>query len=471
MTTIERREYRVATFRRIAVLGEAPLAFWLLRFLTSMLLGKASIPFSLLAFPVLVGAGYFIQFLFIRREVWDDRELHFRPEGRIYLPRRAIVLSYLLTAGTGALLSSVCFAIVEPLVPPYNVEFAPLLFFPSFALCMLWGQTLAATRAATFARDQHMIEVSCFYIFYAVLVPRTSALEEGLFALTILLFFLSYAFRLNQQGLAKLQAMASTVHVGRKMILYSLLSTLSLLARSVVLFLAILSSVTFLFVLGQALLWFLLAGAGMDSSGYAVYMALFGKFPTEQPWINIPLFVLGCFALPLLVLWFLSRKNSSLRARIGKLTARFTALFAHRIEAKTGAMPMQVERETEYTDRIRPVRRDPPPFAYPDNYPAVCKQIEKLPSAREKIAYAYRVMVDCLIRANLGVRVTHTPKEIARLLARRNVMTDADMLAHAFETAVYAPTGEEIPDAHRILDRILQVIRIYLSPHERGATQ
>ncbi|MBQ8859060.1 MAG: hypothetical protein IJ012_04640, partial [Clostridia bacterium] len=348
MTAIERREYRVSTFRLIAVLGEAPLALWVLRFLTNLTLGAHSLLFSLCAFPVLVGIGYLLQFLLVRREACDDRALHFLPEGRVYLPRRAIPLSYLLSVGGGLLLAILFFGMIEGHLPAYNKELGPLLFYPSFPLCILWGQTLAATRAATFARAQHMIEVSAFYMFYAVLVPRSSAIEELLFVLTVSLFFVSCVFRPNQQGLAKLQAMAGTVHVGSRMILYSLLSTLSLLARSAVLFLALLSSATVLFVLGQALLWFLLAGAGMSSSDYAIYMAFFGKFPFELPWLNLALFVLGCVALPLLVVWLLSLKSAALRARIGKLTARFTALFARRIEVKKSTVPTQVENEGEY---------------------------------------------------------------------------------------------------------------------------
>ncbi|MBQ8174754.1 MAG: hypothetical protein IJ009_05065 [Clostridia bacterium] len=462
MKQTERHKYKPWMFCLIAILGEAPVAFLVVHLLCGFLVEEHTLLFSLAVTPFLLAIGVLLQILFIKKDIRESHEEHFYPSPRIYLPRRVPFLSYCLSITAGILLSLPFSAFYTRISDQYDPTVGAVLLSLSFVIAVIWGQTLAAMRAQALAGVQHMIEVGAFYIVYAVLLPRESVLLECLFVLSILVCIISYVFRLNQLGLAKLQSTADTVHVGGRMLAHSLLSALLLMLLSTLLFVVLLAVATVLYVLGQALLWLLFAGIGASSSPDAVFLVLFVTFPTEIPFINLTLFFLGLVAIPFGVVLLLARKNSALRRALEKFFLRVSVWFSRRVQESKAQSAPKTEAQREYTDYIQPVARAKEAFIYPSNYQAVCRQLKKLPSERKQISYAYRVMTDCLIRANMGIQVTHTPQEIAAILIKKNVMQDGRELSRAFEIAAYAPDGAQVPDAARVLSRILQIVRMYL---------
>lgn len=460
-------EYSVTSFRMAALLGDGCFCVLLITACVGYLAGGYALLLALIATPLLLLLGYGIQYLFLDREAYRDRRFNFMPdESVVYLPRSLAPVSYLLTVGAAVGLGYLTVLLFRLINGAESGSVGDILVLIGFAVTAFCGHNVAAKRAAAFTSFQgHVIaEVMAPYVITAALFSVAPLPYPGfdllLYALA-LLTLCAYAFLFNQLSLARLSAMATTCHITGKMILCSLRELLVILGLGAVVFLASLSVATSLYALVQIFLVVFLVSKGADGmQSVGIERAVFGEFPTRIIPLNMALFGIGCVALVLLLFFFTYGRAPEIRAKMKKFFGSIHDRMTMRPSARRAEVVAHRVEMTEYSDYIAPAKIRRPKRYYPDSLREIERKLESITDGREKLAYAYRTMVERLVRANLGISVTDTPREVAETLKRRGVMQDAAELTRAFEWAAYASPDAK-PTEGQPLSRIMQVIRIY----------
>lgn len=462
-----RHEYSVRPFRRVAFIGNGCFSVLLITACAGYTAGNFAPLLGLLAAPLLLLLGYGIQYPFLDRAAYRDRRENFIPDESVtYLPRSFPLLSLLLAATAGGAVG-IGTAKAVALLAGTASSFGELLIAFSFAVTAVWGHNTAARRAIAFTHSAHIVaEVIFPYTVCAAFISMMPEASPWFVPMLYVLGFITlccYVFLYNQLALAKLSAMATTCHITPKMILCSLRELLAILALSCLAFLAALSLATALYTLWQIFLILLVFGAGraegIESVGFA--RAVFGDFPTRSIPLNTALFGIGCAALVLVLFMLTYGRIPEIRRRIFEFFGRIGDKMTMKPSRRRAELRPHREEMAEYSDYIAPIRTPKPRRYYPDAIREIERKLEAIPDGRERLVYAYRTMVERLVRANLGIDVTDTPREVAEKLGRRGVMQDAAELTAAFESAAYAPAEEEAAFDSHALARIMQVIRVY----------
>lgn len=464
-----RHEYSVRPFRCVAFIGSGSLCVLLNTACSGFLTGNFAPLFALIATPLLLLIGYAIQYAFLDKKAYRDRRENFIPDETVaYLPRALPFLSFLLALLVGAGIGYGT-AFVLGLFAETRSAFGELLLAFSCAVTAVWGHNTAARRAIAFTHfNSHIIAEVLFP--YAACAALGSMMPEPFIGFSPMLFVLAfvslccYAFLYNQLALAKLSAMATTCHITPKMILCSLRDLLLVLAVAVVAFLAAITLSTSLYALWQILLliFVISGGKGGEIASVGFDRAVFGSFPSGSIPLNKALFGVGCVALLIVIFFLTYGRIPEIRAKIFEFFGKIGDKMMMKPSKRRAEVVAHREEMTEYSDYIAPIRTRKPKRYYPDSIREIERQLDAITDGREKLASAYRMMVERLVRADVGVSVTDTPREIAAKLAKRGVMQDAAELARAFEWAAYA-SQEKSPDGvdGHILNRMMQVIRIY----------
>lgn len=462
-----RHEYSVRPFRAVAFIGSGSFCLLFITACAGYLAGNFAPLLALVATPLLLLLGYGIQYAFLDKKAYRDRRENFIPDESVtYLPRSfpLLSLSLALLAGT-AIGYGVSFLLGR--LTGNSSLFAELLLTFSFAVTAVWGHNTAARRAIAFTHfNSHIVpEVLFPYTVCATLGSMLPSPFVGFAPMLCALGFVTlccYVFLYNQLALAKLSAMATTCHITPKMILCSMREMFIIFALSCLVFLGALSLATALYTLFQVFLVLLVFSAGKAGEIQSVGFehAVFGNFPTHSIPLNITLFAVGCVAL-LAVLFFLTYgRIPEIRAKVFAFFGRINDKMMMKPSKRRAELTPHREDMTEYSDYIAPIRVRRPKRYYPDSIREIERKLNAIPDGRERLAYAYRIMVERLVRAGLGISVTDTPREVAEKLGRRGVMQDAAELSRAFEQAAYAPANDAAFDSSA-LSRIMQVIRVY----------
>lgn len=342
---------------------------------------------------------------------------------------------------------------------------APLGAVSSIGGCVIWFYpTERVVSEKTAIIGACIIFIS--YVFFGTL---------GIYVRTLLIILILYIFcmaiTLSYSNMTRNHLGTVVSFINKKSARYSFFSALIFLLVCLACFMVTATITSGIVVLFKSFLFFILNSGTESNRGELGEVSNTGRYNlfvygNTNPGKSLAFYFFIIFVICAIagIVYFALRKNKEFKAFLAKVKEFFANFFAM-IRAIFGAKVDfgYDEAPASYMDverRVQPkIISSKKRYKIPKNYKSFCDKLESIEDDNEKIIYSYVTLIEVSRVGVNKLKISDTPREIAKKLKRDSKYNGIEKITEAFEIVEYANEKLDPHSARFCIDTMQNIIR------------